>query len=142
MSLCLNDLKRTRIRIFNGIRVLYLQEGIYLLLFESLNKNIPYDIVPIKKLQAWVVISMPHVDLFEATFVPDNRTTMLEWINNILCCLFGLVNNEINIDRATLWMSAHSYKPVQGIMLNSMVDKYITCDWNYSVQFYNCPQFG
>ena len=48
------------------------------LIFESLNKNIPYDIVPIKKIQAWVVTSMPHVNLFEATFVPGNRTTMLE----------------------------------------------------------------
>ena len=48
------------------------------LLFDSLNKNIPYDIVPIKKLQGWVVASMPHVNLFEATFVPGNRTTMLE----------------------------------------------------------------
>ena len=22
-----------------------------------------------------------------------------------------------------------------------MVDKHITCDWNYSIQFYNCLQF-
>ena len=39
-------------------------------------------------------------------------------------------------------MSAHSYKTVQDIRLNNMVDKHITCDWNYSVQFYNCLQFG
>lgn len=47
------------------------------LLFESLNKNTSYDIVPIKKVQAWVVISMLHVNLFEAIFVPGNKTTML-----------------------------------------------------------------
>ena len=39
-------------------------------------------------------------------------------------------------------MSVHSYKTVQDIRLNNMVDKHITCDWNYSVQFYNCLQFG
>ena len=48
------------------------------LIFKSLNKNIPYDIVPIKKLQAWVDASIPHVDLFEATFVPGNKTTILQ----------------------------------------------------------------
>ena len=85
---------------------------------------------------------MPHVNLFEATFVPGNITTMLEWINSILYCIFGLVKNEINIDRATLWMFAHNYKTVQDIRLNNMVDKHITCDWNYYVQFYNCLQFG
>ena len=85
---------------------------------------------------------MPHVNLFEATFVPSNKTTMLEWLNNILCCLFGLVKNEINIDRATLWMSAYSYKTVQYIRVNNMVDKHISRDWSYSVKFYNCLQFG
>ena len=92
------------------------------LLFESLNKNIPYDIVPIRKLQAWVVTSMPHINLFEAIFVPGNKTTMLEWVDNILCCLFGLVNNKINIYRATLWMSTHSYKTVHNKRLNNMVE--------------------
>ena len=75
-----------------------------------------------------IVTSIPPVNLFEAKFVPGNRTTILEWLNNILCFLFGLVNNEINIDRATLWMSAHSYKTVQDIRLNNMVDKHITHD--------------
>ena len=69
---------------------------------ESLNKNKPYDIVLIKKMQAWVVTSMSRVNLFEATFVPGNKTTMLQWLDNILCCLFGFINNEINIDRTTL----------------------------------------
>ena len=96
------------------------------LIFESLNKNTLYDIDPIKKLHAWVVISMPPVNLFEATFVPGNRNTILEWLNNILCWLFGLVNNEISIDRATLCMSAHNYKTVHDIRLNNMVDIYIT----------------
>ena len=112
------------------------------LIFESFNKNKPYDIVPIKKLQAWVVTLMPRVNLFEATFVPDNKTTMLQWLDNILCCLFSLVNNQINIDRATLWIFKRSYKTVQDIELNNMVNKYITCDWSYNVQFYNCLQFG
>ena len=85
---------------------------------------------------------MPRINLFEAIFVPGNKTTMLEWVDNILCCLFGLVNNKINIDRATLWMSTHSYKTVHDKKLNNMVEKYITCDWIYSVQFYNCLQFG
>ena len=85
---------------------------------------------------------MPHINLFEAIFVPGNKTTMLEWVDNILCCLFGLVNNKINIYRATLWMSTHSYKTVHDKKLNNMVEKYITCDWIYSVQFYNCLQFG
>ena len=67
---------------------------------------------------------------------------MLQWLDNILCCLFSLVNNEINIDRATLWMSKHSYKTVQDIELNNMVNKYITCEWSYSINFYNCLQFG
>ena len=60
------------------------------LLLESLNKNIPYNIVPIRKLEAWVVTSIPHVNLFEAIFVLGNKTTMLEWLDNILCFLFGL----------------------------------------------------
>ena len=112
------------------------------LLFESLNNSIPYDIVPIRKLQAWIVTSMPHINLFEAIFVPGNKTIMLEWLENILCYLFGLVNNTINIDRATLWMSVHSYKTVHDLRLNNMVEKYITCDWIYSIQFYSCLQFG
>ena len=78
---------------------------------------------------------MPHDNLFEAIVVPGNKTTMLEWLNNILCCLFGLVNNEINIDIETLWITAHSYRTVQDIRLNNIVDKHITCDWSYSVQF-------
>ena len=65
---------------------------------------------------------------------------MLEWLDNILCCLFGLVNNKINIDRATLWMSVHSYKTVHDLRLK--VETYITCDWIYSIQFYSCLQFG
>ena len=81
---------------------------------------------------------MPHINLVEAMFVPGNKTTMLQWLDNILSCLFGLVNNEINIDRATLWMSVHSYKTVQDIRLNSMIDKHITYDWSYSVRLYNC----
>ena len=112
------------------------------LIFESLNKNAPYNIVPIKKLQASVVTSMPHVNLFEATFVSGNKTIMLQSLDNILCCLFSLVNNEINIDKATLWMSKNSYKIVKDIELKNMVNKYITCNWSYSVQFYNCLQFG
>ena len=46
------------------------------------------------------------------------------------------------MNRATLWISVHSYKTVQNIELNSMVDKHITCDWSYSIQFYNFLQFG
>ena len=92
------------------------------LLFDSLNKSIPYDIVPVRKLQDWIVTSMPRINLFEAIFVPGNKTTMLEWVDNILCCLFGLVNNKINIYRATLWMSTHSYKTVHNKRLNNMVE--------------------
>ena len=93
-------------------------------------------------MQAWVVTSMSRVNLFEATFVPGNKTTMLQWLDNILCCLFGFINNEINIDRTTLQVSAYSYKTVQDIELNNMVDKHITCDWIYCVHCYNCLQFG
>ena len=50
-------------------------------------------------------------------------------------------NNRINIHRVTLWMSAHSYKTVQYIRLNNMLDTYITYDWSSSVQFYNYLQF-
>ena len=92
------------------------------LLFESLNKNIRYDIVPIRKLQAFVVTSIPHINLFEAIFVPGNKTTMLEWLDNILYCIFGLVKNKINIDRAILLMSTHSYKTVHITRLNNMVE--------------------
>ena len=81
---------------------------------------------------------MPHVNLFEVTFIPGNKTTMLQWLDNILSCLFGLVNNEINMDRDIQWMSTHTYKTVQDINLDSMVDKHITYDWSYSIQFYNC----
>ena len=80
---------------------------------------------------------MPHVNLFQATFVPGNRTIMFQWLDNVLCYLFILVNNEINIDRAILWMSKHSYKTVKDTELNNMVNKYISCDWSYSVQFFN-----
>ena len=80
---------------------------------------------------------MQHVNLFEATFVPDNKTIMLQRLDNILYCIFGSVNNEINIDRAILWMSKHSYKTVKDTELNNMVNKYISCDWSYSVQFFN-----
>ena len=38
-------------------------------------------------------------------------------------------------------MFVHNYKTVQDIRLNNMVDKHITCDWNCSIQFYNCLQF-
>ena len=85
---------------------------------------------------------MQHVNLFEATFVPDNKTIMLQRLDNILYCIFGSVNNEINIDRATLWMSTHNYKTVQDVELNNMVDNHIIWDWIYGVQFYNCLQFG
>ena len=37
------------------------------------------------------------------------------------------------MDRATLWMSAHSYETVQDIELNNMVDNHITRDWSYSI---------
>ena len=39
-------------------------------------------------------------------------------------------------------MSAHSYKTVQDIELNSMVDKHITCHWSDIIQFYNSFKFG
>ena len=39
-------------------------------------------------------------------------------------------------------MSKHSYKTVQDIELNNMVKKYLTCEWSYSINFYNCLQFG
>ena len=39
-------------------------------------------------------------------------------------------------------MYTHSYKIVQDIELNRIVDKYITCDQIYSIRFYNCLQFG
>ena len=97
-------------------------------LFESLNTNIPFNIVPMKKLEAWLVASMTHVNLFEAIFVSDNKAIMLQWLDNILRCLFCLVTNDINMNRATLWISIHNYETVQNIKLNNMVDKHITRD--------------
>ena len=39
-------------------------------------------------------------------------------------------------------MSAYSYKTVQDIELNSMVDKHITRHWSDIIQFYNSFKVG
>ena len=48
------------------------------LVFDSLNTNTTFSVVPIIKLQEWITVTVPQINLFEATFVPDNTTTTFQ----------------------------------------------------------------
>ena len=58
------------------------------LLFGLLHKNESFNVVPLEKLHEWIMASSPQINVFEATFVPYNNTTMPQWLESTHHYLF------------------------------------------------------
>ena len=49
-----------------------------LFLFKSLNNEAQFKIITVPKLQAWITSSVPEINIFEASFIPDKDTICVE----------------------------------------------------------------
>ena len=104
--------------------------------------NTQFKIITIQKLKAWITSSVPEINIFEASFIPDKDTIYIEWLNTILPYLFGLIKDKISINRATLWISQHTYDNSDEGTVKNMIKSHVASGWCYKIHKYEFLQYG
>ena len=112
------------------------------LLFAALHSNATYTTIPINSINVWITESLLVYNLLETTFVPDNTMTLLQWLHIMLKILSDTIQNSIGMDRATLWISYHSYISHSTRNIEQEIDAHMPPDWAYHIHKYDCLQFG
>ena len=76
-------------------------------------------------------------NLLETTFVPDNTMTLLQSLHITLKLLSDTIQNSIGMDRATLWISHHSYISHSTRDIEQEIDTHMPPDWTYHIHKYD-----
>jgi hypothetical protein len=80
---------------------------------------------------------------FEASFIPHESGSIIEWINNVLAWINKIIINPLSdLRQATLWIRSDFFQqPVESACMH-VIDSFRTEDWVYTIRRYNAAQFG
>ena len=98
-------------------------------LFHSLHPNSKFSILAARDLSAWIIASAPYTNLLEATFIPTEEQSVLQWVQKLLTAYLSITKELNAVNQITLWVASAIYDSIGKGVVEQMISSVITADW-------------